>query len=552
MGALASGRDRVFTVAPDVNRVRAERHFGGQVLRCFEARVAGYDALIRQAVAARPEGEAIVCGERRLSWREVDDLIDVVAGNLLQRGIVAGDRIAVMLDNRLEFFLSVYAAIRIGAIAVPLGTRLGPVETGYILGHSGAAVLITAEEFRGRLPADLPEELAIFALDAAGAGAEPFEHLLVNAPRPPVLWEDEEATALIVYTSGTTGKPKGARLAHLAFAHSALHYLYGLQLEVPQRGLLAIPGSHIAGFMALVTTTIATAGTLVLQREFKARATLELMAKERVTYTVLVPAMFQLCLADPDFDAAALTAWRTVVYGGAIMPPAVVEDAAAKLPGLRLVNAYGSTETCAPATIMPFDATAGRTASIGIAVHCGEIAVMDDEGREVPRGQPGELWIRGPMVSPGYWRDEAATAANFVAGYWLSGDIGTMDEEGFLTVHDRKKDMIVRGGYKVFSAEVENAIIAFGGVEECAVVPVPCPILGERVFAFVKPGREGLKSEDLKQWLRGRIADYKNPDHVELTDDPLDRNQNGKLQKASLREKAETIWERVQPRRDRA
>lgn len=537
-GPESTQLDRVFVLDPAINRIRAERHYGDRVLRCFEKRPAGLDSMIRSASASRPNEEAIVCGERRITWHEFDHLVGNVAANLRSHGLSVGDRVAVMLDNRLEFFLSVFGIIRAGAIAVPLGTRLGPGEVGYISAHAGVSALITCDEWWQRIHAVLPENLLTYIVDAKSTEQTlfKFEALVKDTSHLPAIIENEDATALILYTSGTTGKPKGACITHLAFSHSALHYIYALELNHPQRGLLAIPGSHIAGFMALATTTIATGGTLILEREFKAPKTLALMERESVTYTVFVPAMFQLCLADPSFNPKKLSAWQTVVYGGAIMPPAVVEDAARRLPNLHLVNAYGSTETCAPATIMPFDATAGRTASIGLTVHCGDVIVVDERGCEVPRGTSGELWIAGPMVSPGYWQDDLATKNNFTGGYWMSGDIGTMDAEGFVTIHDRKKDMIVRGGYKVFSAEVENAIIAFGDIQECAVVPVPCPVLGERVFAFVNPTKTDFRLDSLRDWLASQIADYKCPDFYHISNEPLARNQNGKMQKGILRE----------------
>jgi acyl-CoA synthetase (AMP-forming)/AMP-acid ligase II len=267
-------------------------------------------------------------------------------------------------------------------------------------------------------------------------------------------------------------------------------------------------------------------GTLVLMPEFKARDYLELASRERITYTILVPAMYKLCLLDPQFDRYDLSAWRVGCYGGAPMPAATIDELARKCPGLGLMNAYGATETTSPATIMPASMTAEHPDSVGLTVPCGEIIVAES----------GELWIRGPMVVPGYWGNAAATAESFVDGYWRSGDVGSKDGEGFVRVFDRLKDMINRGGHKVYSVEVENVLSHHPAVLESGIVGRPCPVLGERVHAFVT-FRNATDVEDLKRFCAERLADYKVPETFTLLDTPLPRNANGKLLKRVLRDK---------------
>jgi O-succinylbenzoic acid--CoA ligase len=195
--------------------------------------------------------------------------------------------------------------------------------------------------------------------------------------------------------------------------------------------------------------------------------------------------MYQLCLLDPQFERYDLSAWRVGCYGGAPMPAAIIGELTHKCPGLGLMNAYGATETTSPATIMPAQYTATHGDSVGLTVPCGEIRVVDAAGREVAPGEPGELWIRGPMVVPGYWAKPQASAESFIDGYWRSGDVGSKDADGFVRVFDRVKDMINRGGYKVFSVEVENVLSHHPAVLESAIVGRPCPVLGERVHAFI-------------------------------------------------------------------
>jgi O-succinylbenzoic acid--CoA ligase len=226
-------------------------------------------------------------------------------------------------------------------------------------------------------------------------------------------------------------------------------------------------------------------------------------------------------------------------YGGAPMPPATIARCAEQLPQLELMNLYGATETTSPATIMPAAWSASRADSVGLPVACADIVVVDADGRAVGAGESGELWIGGPMVVRGYWNDAQATAREFTAGYWHSGDIGSIDADGFVRVFDRSKDMINRGGYKIYSAEVEAVLIAHPAVVEAAVVARPCPVLGERVHAFVCL-REGgdAGAEALRAHCAAQLADYKVPETLAIGHEPLPRNANGKLLKRLLREQA--------------
>jgi long-chain acyl-CoA synthetase len=242
-----------------------------------------------------------------------------------------------------------------------------------------------------------------------------------------------------------------------------------------------------------------------------------------------------------EFDRYDLSHWRVGSFGGAPMPEATIATLARKLPHMMLSNAYGATETTSPTTLMPLGETKARPESVGQVVPCGEVRIVDDRGREVPFGTPGEIWIRGPMVVKGYWNKPEANAASFTDGFWHSGDIGAMDADGFLRVFDRVKDMINRGGYKIFSAEVENALAHHAGVVECAVVGRADPVLGERVCAFIVPKTSELTAEDIRRFCSERMADYKVPEIVELTHEPLPRNANGKVQKALLRERARDL-----------
>ena len=249
----------------------------------------------------------------------------------------------------------------------------------------------------------------------------------------------------------------------------------------------------------------------------------------------MVPAMYNLCLLQADFDSYDLSSWRIGGYGGAPMPIATIERLAVKVPGLKLMNAYGATETTSPSTLMPGDLTAAYIDSVGLPCPGARIAVMDGRGCELPRGEVGEIWIHGAQVIKGYWNNPAATAESFTGGFWHSGDLGSIDADNFVRVFDRQKDMINRGGLKIYSAEVESVLAGHDSVVESAIIAKPCPVLGERVHAVVVT-RNNVTSEALRTWCAERLSDYKVPETIVLTTEPLPRNANGKVMKRVLRE----------------
>jgi len=515
-----------------VNRTVPGTLFGDRKVQVYERRPRNYDEMFRASVRRAPEAEAIVCGERRLTYGELDTLVERTAFGFVHAGLRAGERVAVMLDNRLEYVVAVLACVRAGGIAVPLGTRLGPADVAHIVSHCEPAFVVTAPPWLERFPADCSVRSTFLVGSEGGHG---FADLAQMPETPlPVLAEDD--TMLIVYTSGTTGKPKGACLTHVNFVHTCLHYLYHLGIDAPQRALLVVPGTHIAGFGPVLSVTLASGGALVLQQEFKAASVLQTLARERITYSVMVPAMMQLCLMDDALGRHDLSAWRYCIYGGAIMPAAVIDGFSRRLPGLRMVNAYGATETCAVCTMMPAELTGQIPDSVGLALECDDVRIVDESGAEVPPGTSGELLIAGPNVFARYWRDAQASMEAFRDGYWKSGDIGMKDAHGRVFILDRLKDMINRGGFKIFSAEVENSLRLHPEVADCAVVAVPDPVLGERAFALVQAKGAATSPQELAAFLAERIADYKRPDFWKLTTDPLPRNQNGKLQKNLIKQ----------------
>lgn len=517
--------------------LRYEVHYGDRLVRAFAARPPTIDAMVRAAVARDPAALALVDGARRIAYGELDAAVERVAGNLARRGVRKGDRVALLLGNHAAFIEASLACARLGAIQVPINIRQRRPENEYVLAHSGATALIHEAALAPELPgpSGVPALRHRFAVNGVADGSMPYDALLAPGAAAPVVDVHEDEPFCILYTSGTTGRPKGAILTHFSLIHTCLNYEQAMALRPGERSLLAVPASHVTGLAAIIFSMIRVGGCTVMMKAFKARAFLELMAAERVTHTLMVPAMYNLCLLEPDFARFDLSSWRIGGYGGAPMPEATIKRLARELPGLTLYNAYGATETTSPVTLMPPGQGVAHADTVGTVLPGADLRVMDDEGREVPPGAAGELWIAGAMVVPGYWDDPQATATNFTGGYWRSGDIGSIDAEGYVRVFDRKKDMINRGGFKVYSAEVENLLSHHPAVVEVAVIGRPDPVLGERVQAFVVARDASASEAELKAFCAERLADYKVPDCIELLSQPLPRNANGKVLKTALR-----------------
>ena len=517
---------------------RLEAHYGDRVVRCFSERPASLFALLADAAARFPEGEAIVCVDERMCWRELHALSARLAAGLAQLGIRAGDRVAMLIGNRSEFVTTLFAIAHLGAIAVPISIREQTPGLAYMINDCAAALIVHDADLADRLPAaaDVPSVRARVSVGAC-AGSEEFGAVLAATAANSPARVHEEDVAAIMYTSGTTGNPKGATLTHLGIVHSTMHFETAMGLTASDVSIAAVPLSHVTGLVALVATMVRCAARLVIMPAFKAAEFLPLAAREHMTHTLMVPAMYNLCLLQPDFERHDLGRWRVGAYGGAPMPVATIDRLATTAPGLTLMNCYGSTETTSPSTLMPQGETAAHSDTVGRALACAEIAVFDDEGREVPHGALGEIWIKGPMVVKDYWGNPAATEANFTGGYWRSGDIGSVDRQGYVKVVDRKKDMINRGGYKIYTIEVENALHGHPAVLECAVVAKPCPVLGERVHAFVSlRAGASVTAAELTDFCATRLSDYKVPESYSISDAPLPRNANGKLVKRALRD----------------
>lgn len=533
---------------------RQEVHFGDRVLPCFVDRADSLHALFEATVAKHGERLAMFCENQRWTWRELDELSARAASGFLKLGLQSGDRVVLYQSNHPSFVVALMGLQRLGIIAVAVGPREQKEGLAWIVQHCGARGLVCDADLVERLPSpteapalqwvvwvNVQSGLGGSKVPPAGMGEAAhrllhgFDDLLEQPECTHVQPVEEEDTAIILYTSGTTGRPKGAMLTHLNVLHSVQHFISCMSLTESDRSLLAVPVTHVTGLIANVMTVIATGAALLVLPVFRPEYFLRLAAKEGMTHTLMVPAMYKLLLMEPRFADFDLSHWRIGGFGGAPMPTSTIDDMAQCLPRLQLLNAYGATETTSPTTLMPMGQTRAHADTVGAPLPCAAVIIMDEQGHELPAGEVGELWISGPMVVKGYWNDPAATAREFTAGWWHSGDLGTVDTEGYVRVLDRKKDMINRGGYKVFSTEVENVLLQMPGVIEAAVVGVPCPVLGERVYAYLHTQCKEFDLLALKAFCAERLADYKVPEHLTLSLVPLPRNPNGKLLKRQLR-----------------
>ena len=524
----------------DPEGIRRERHFGRDLL-CFADRPATILQILSSTVARFGSSEALVAGGQRISYAALWERAGRIAGWLSEAGIKRGDRVAVLAGNHPSVVIIIAACLRLGGICVPLSHRLARPEIQLMLADSTASVLFVQDQLVDRLPESaLLPELTIAIGDAGGLklACSELERWLGSSPVDPEV--SEEDCAFILYTSGTTGRPKGAMLTHLNIVHSIVHYQRCFRLKEAERTLIAVPVTHVTGLVGQLLAMWGCGGACILMDEFNAHEAIRLMSGEKITHSVMVPAMYALMLMRPELGTADLSSLKLGLFGGAPMPEDTIIGLKEKLPELNLSNGYGATETASPATLLPPAAIARHRMSVGLPVHCAQIRIVDNEDQLCPTGEAGEILIKGPMVVPGYWNLPEEAASQFTdEGFWRSGDIGRMSTEGYVEVLDRRKDMINRGGYKVYSSEVENHLLLHPGINEAAVIGRPCAVLGERVHAYILPVESAVAEKDMLElltaWCVGCLADYKVPESVTLVTEPLPRNANGKTMKSALR-----------------
>jgi HIP---CoA ligase len=535
-------------------------------------------ALVAEGWRRHPDHEAVVDGEFRLTYAQLPDAVDLYARGLVARGVEAGDRVALWAPNSAEWMLAALGALRAGAVLVPMNTRFKGAEAAYILRVSGATTLLTVRGFLGvDYPSLLrdedtgalemivllhdegevgppPPELTPLGLAPfldAGTGVDPAE----TARRAAALSPDDVSD--LIFTSGTTGHPKGAATTHAQSLRTFGTWASIVGLESTDRYLVVNPFFHTFGYKAGILACLMTGATVVPEPVFEAGRVMERIAAERISVLPGPPTLYQSLLAEPGRADCDLSSLRLGVTGAAVVPVELVRAMGDELGFTTVLTAYGLTESSGTVTMCrrsdPPEIVAGTS---GRAIPGLEVRAVVD-GVEVPRGEPGEIVVRGYTVMSGYWQDEAATRETIDAEGWLhTGDVGVLDAAGNVTITDRLKDMFVVGGFNAYPAEIEALLRAHPGVGQVAVIGVPDERMGEVGCAYVVPAPGSIgpdaaaadAAEDfgrsLLGWARGAMANYKVPRHVVVVE-ALPLNAGGKVLKRELRARHEARADHV-------
>jgi len=496
------------------------------------------EALARWA-RRTPDAEALVYRDRRMTWGQLDERVNRLANALSGLGVGRGDRVYFVFPNCISYIEIALAAAKLGAIGVPGNFRFVAREHAYQLSHSGARVVLYADQFgdvmteASRGLSDL--EHRVRAGSSAAENSLDYEELIAaGSPQPPDVAVDDDDPASIMYTSGTTGPPKGAVMTHKNLIMCGLTYMAHLDLDADTRVLIVLPLFHMAAYGGYIINLCSGLPAVVTDRT-EPEMIMRLVQEEKIAALTLVPALWNLIVNHPDFENYDLSSLRYCTTGAAVTPLELKNRIVECFPGAQINEAFGMTETSATGTFARHEDQFAKHGSVGRPVFFMDIRVVDDNDREVRVGEIGEVVYRGPAVLKEYYNDPEATAGAFRDGWFHSGDLVRQDEDGFLYVVDRKKDIIISGGENVASAEVEGAIFAHPKVLEVAVIGVPDDVYGEGVKAFVvvRPG-QSMTAEEVIGYCKGHLASYKKPRYVEFVSE-LPRTVTGKVKKFELR-----------------
>jgi acyl-CoA synthetase (AMP-forming)/AMP-acid ligase II len=503
------------------------------------------------ANAICPERDCMVFEGKRWTYAQLNERVNQLVNALVKMGVEKGDRIGILHVNCSQYIEIYYASAKIGAIFVPLNFRSQAEELAYMIGNAEVKVLFVGARYLDLVNTILPQLPTVKECIAIESGTKlSYEDLLRAASSDEYFCEigDEDIT-ILMYTSGTTGRPKGVPLRHNAFASYVLDNVDPASPEIEERNLLTVPLYHVAGIQAMLAA-IYGGRTLVLMRQFEVKEWMETIEREQATRAMLVPTMLKRVIDDLDFSKYNLTSLKVITYGAATMPFEVISKAIKVMPWARFINAFGQTETASTITTLgPEDhviegteeAKAKKikrlTSSIGKPLPDVEVKIVDEEGKALPLLEVGEILARGPRVMTGYWKDEQKTSQVMTPDGWLrTGDMGWMDEEGYVYLAGRADDMIIRGGENISPEEVEEVLRSHPKVEEAAVIGISDPEWGQepRALVVLKKG-EVATSEEMIEHCRSKLAGFKRPRSVVFID-ALPRSAMGKVLRKKLRE----------------
>jgi fatty-acyl-CoA synthase len=492
----------------------------------------GASAWLRHRAHLTGSREALVDGQTRLTYGELWENVQRAAALLRELDVARGDRVATLTVNCHEFVELFYATAELGAMLVPLNWRLAPVELEYQLRDAGARALFYGADHAAladQLGPDVPVRVRI---ELGPEYATMRDRLAPPGESDPARFSDPH---LMLYTSGTTGHPKGAVLTHANTYWNVANVSAGFGLSERDTTLTVLPMFHSGGIGLFTIPSLTLGGRVIVHPKFDAARLLETVARERVDLAFGVPAIWLELARDEGFTPDRYPSLRALPSGGAPLPVPLIETLAAR--GWVVLQGYGLTETAPGGTVIAPEDWRRKAGTVGKAFAFTGLRVVGDDERPLPAGMIGEVHFRGPNVFAGYWNRPDATAEAFTADGWFrSGDLGVLDDEGFLTLVDRKKDMVITGGENVYSAEVEDVLFAHPAVAEAAIIGVPDERWGEAVCAVValRPSASAT-ADDLIAHCRTRLARYKTPKYVVFVD-ALPRNAAGKVLKRTLRE----------------
>ncbi len=479
-----------------------------------------------------PHRTALIHHDTTTTYAELHERTVRLAHALRTRGVRRGDRISYLGPNHPSYLETLFAAGLLGAVFVPLNTRLAAPEIAYQLADSGARALVHGPSHAG-LVAGLPGGAGVRTCVEVGAE---YEAAVAAASDEPI---DERVTAddicIIMYTSGTTGRPKGAMLTHANLTWNAVNVLVDTDLIADERALVSAPLFHTAGLNMLTLPVLLKGGTCVLVEAFDPDGTFDLIERHRISFMFGVPTMFDEVARQPRWADADLSSLRILNCGGAPVPTPLI--ARYQERGLTFLQGYGMTEAAPGTLILDVEHAIDKAGSAGVPHFFSDVRVVGPGLAPVGVGETGEVVVRGPHVMPGYWGLPEETAASFTDGWFRTGDAARVDEDGYVRIVDRIKDVIISGGENIYPAEVEDLLLAHPDIAECAVIGVPDDKWGEVPRAAVVP-REGTapNPDELLASLAGHLAKYKIPKSVVIVDE-LPRTASGKLLKARVRER---------------
>ena len=506
--------------------------------------------MVTSAIA--PERTAIVFEEKRFTFGELQERSSRLANALAAMGLQKGDKLALLEVNCNHCVEVYFACAKLGVVYVPLNFRARSDELAYMIQNAEAKVLMVGPRYL-----DLVQEIRLQApclqhvVSLAGAtkGIRGYEDLLQEASADDPFTEiaDEDLT-ILMFTAGTTGQPKGVMLAHQNFSEYVLNNVTPVDTETEEKNILTVPLYHIAGVQAMMAGVYG-GRTLVVQRQFDVEDWMRLVKEHQVDRAMMVPTMLKQLMDHPKFRGAELSSLKVITYGAASMPLEVIKRAIREFPGARFINAFGQTESAATITMLgpedhviegspeEIERKLTRLSSIGKPLADVEVRIMGEDGEMLSTGKVGEIVARGGRIMRGYWKQDAATTKTIDAQGWLhTGDLGYQDEDDYIFLAGRAKDIIKRGGEMISPEEVENVILSHPLVEDAAVIGVPDDTWGERVRAVVvtKQGTE-VQPEEIIELCRQRLASFKKPESVVFTTE-IPRNPMGKILKRVLRE----------------